>query len=109
MKPRIKALAPRLAALDARTAKPAQPITKPIYLSAEHRAWRAAVLNKAGHRCQYPGCGRSGIRLFADHIVELSDGGAPSDPANGQALCGSHHTLKTAAERAKRTAKDWRF
>lgn len=41
-------------------------------------------------------------RLFADHIVELKDGGAPFDVANGQALCGAHHTLKTAAERQKR-------
>jgi hypothetical protein len=40
--------------------------------------------------------------MFADHIVELKDGGAAFDVANGQCLCGSHHTLKTNAERARR-------
>ena len=36
-----------------------------------------------------------GTRLFADHIVELRDGGNPFELANGQALCGSCHTIKT--------------
>lgn len=40
--------------------------------------------------------------MFADHIVERKDGGAEFDPANGQCLCGSCHSRKTAAERAKR-------
>ena len=41
-------------------------------------------------------------RLFADHIKELRDGGAPFDPANGQCLCGAHHTHKTVQARANR-------
>jgi 5-methylcytosine-specific restriction protein A len=40
--------------------------------------------------------------MFADHIEELQDDGDPFDVANGQCLCGSHHTLKTAAVRARR-------
>jgi uncharacterized protein YfaQ (DUF2300 family) len=48
-------------------------------------------------------CGRKEPRMFADHVVEIRDGGAPFDTANGQCLCGSHHTLKTNAERDKRT------
>jgi hypothetical protein len=40
--------------------------------------------------------------MFADHIREIGDGGAPFDLANGQCLCGAHHTRKTTATRAKR-------
>jgi hypothetical protein len=41
-------------------------------------------------------------RLFADHIVEVADGGALLDPANGQCLCGAHHTLKTVRAKVAR-------
>jgi len=51
------------------------------------------VIARAGHCCER--CGRSGVRLFADHITELRDGGNPLELANGQALCGSCHTIKT--------------
>jgi 5-methylcytosine-specific restriction enzyme A len=74
----------------------------------EHLRWRDAVLARAGWRCEAIDggvrCNRRSPpdRLFADHIRELSDGGAPLDPANGQCLCGSHHTAKTAAARARR-------
>ncbi len=40
--------------------------------------------------------------MFADHKLERRDHGAPLDPANGMCLCGSHHTRKTQAERARR-------
>lgn len=100
--PRLRTLAPRLAVLDTRTAKPPPKTADPHYLTAEHRAWRQAVIARAGGRCQAPGCGRAERRMFADHIVELRDGGAPHDPKNGQCLCGSCHTAKTAARRAAR-------
>ena len=45
--------------------------------------------------------GRGDHRTFADHIRERKDGGDPLDPANGQCLCGQHHTLKTVAARAE--------
>lgn len=101
---RLKMLAPTVASLDTRTAMPAPKEALPHYATPEHRAWRAAVLRRAGGRCQWPGCGRAGTRLFADHIVELKDGGRPFDLANGQALCGSHHTAKTARAKAARAA-----
>ncbi len=69
------------------------------YATPEHRAWAVAVIARDGGRCRV--CNRRG-RLFADHIVEIEDGGARLDLANGQALCGSHHTAKTAAARAAR-------
>jgi hypothetical protein len=37
--------------------------------------------------------------------VELKDGGAPLDRSNTILLCASHHTAKTASERARRTAR----
>jgi 5-methylcytosine-specific restriction enzyme A len=43
--------------------------------------------------------------MFVDHIVELKDGGAPLERSNLWLLCGSHHTRKSAAERARRTAE----
>lgn len=40
--------------------------------------------------------------MYADHIVEIEDGGAPFDVKNGQCLCSADHQIKTARERAKR-------
>lgn len=80
----------------------------PIYYSPEHRVWRNAVIERAGFRCEATDNGRRcakaapGHRLFADHIIELSDGGSQFDIANGQCLCGSHHTIKTMQARAQR-------
>ena len=79
-----------------------------IYGTPEHKAWRAQVIKRAGGRCE---CVEDGkrctraeplYRLYADHIRELKDGGAPFDLANGRALCSSHHTSKTLAERDNR-------
>jgi 5-methylcytosine-specific restriction protein A len=85
----------------------------PALLTPKHRAWRSAVLRKAGWRCEAVEDGKrcevkAPARLFADHIVERKDGGAPLDPRNGQCLCGSHHTIKTAKARADRMAERYR-
>ena len=90
----------RIARHDTRTALPPSKQPDPHYASNAHRDWRAAVLARAGHACQH--CGRCGARLYADHIVELRDGGAALDVTNGQALCGACHTTKTVAARAAR-------
>ena len=95
-------LPPRLAPIDTRTSLPPAKQADAHYHSPEHRAWSAAVIRRAGGACQGPGCGRSGVRLFADHIRELRDGGAPFDLANGAALCGACHSRKTATVRAAR-------
>lgn len=99
---RLPAQRPRLGALDTRTARAMPKQAAAHYLTPEHRAWRTAVLARAGGCCQ--ACARSGVRLFADHVVEMQDGGAPLDLSNGQALCGACHTRKTAAARAARQA-----
>ena len=82
----------------------------PIYNSRAFRVWRTEVLIRANHRCeavdQQTGhrCTRAKPlhRLYADHKVELRDGGSPFDLNNGQCLCGPHHVLKTVQERTRR-------
>jgi hypothetical protein len=100
---KLQRIAPRIGTLSNRV-PPAPKQADDHYSSPEHKAWRTTVLKKAGYRCQHPGCtkGAPEHRLFADHIAEIRDGGARLDPNNGQALCGQHHTAKTARERAKR-------
>ena len=99
---RLRPMGQRLASLDMRAARPMPKAADSHYQTAEHRAWRAAVLRRAGGICEAPTCGRSGVRLFADHVRELRDGGAPFDLANGRALCGACHSRKTAEARADR-------
>lgn len=105
---RLASLKPRLAAADMRRVLPPPKVADPELQTPEHRAWRAEVIARADGRCQWPaGCTKAAPRhrMFADHIVERRDGGARYDPANGQCLCGQHHSLKTALERAKRQAE----
>lgn len=99
---RLRCLPPRLATLDVRTAKLPPKVADKAYLTPEHRAWSQAVIARARGACQ--DCNRTGVRLFADHVRELRDGGAAHDIANGRALCQSCHGRKTARERARRTA-----
>lgn len=99
----LKVLGPRIARLAPMVALPAK-VADAHYLTAAHRAWRRVVIARAGGRCQAPGCGATGL-LYADHVVELKDGGAPLAPANGQALCAVHHGRKTADARASRMAE----
>jgi hypothetical protein len=82
----------------------------PFYLSAEWRAFvEAEKIRRFGsarnarcqdHQCRMPE--RRGIRVFADHIVELRDDGAKLDPMNVLFRCGSCHTRVTAERRARR-------
>ncbi len=59
--------------------------------SAGRDVFRAAVLERDGHRCAV--CG-SRDRLEVDHIVEFWRGG-PNEPSNGIALCRRCHGRKT--------------
>ena len=102
MSHRIANIGVAVGAINALSEKPPQKRLIPIYATAGHREWRNAVMARANARCEWPGCGRCEKRMFADHIAELQDGGDPFDPANGQLLCGKHHSLKTARERAIR-------
>jgi 5-methylcytosine-specific restriction endonuclease McrA len=106
----IKMLGNRVATADIRTAQQPKKRADPELRGSEYNRWRTIVLDRAGHRCEWVEGGERCTKaepahtLFADHIVERQDGGALHDPANGQALCGSHHSRKTAIERARRMA-----
>ncbi len=101
----MRTLGPRVSVIDTRAAPPIAKEADPELLTPEHRAWRAEVLRRAGYRCERIEDGvrcQSTGRLFANHKVERQDGGAKLDPANGECLCGRHHTLFTNQQRAKR-------
>lgn len=101
----------RITAIETRRVKAPEKTADSIYHTPEYRRWRAGVLARAGGRCEHV---KDGVRctkgspvnrMFADHIVELRDGGSPFDLDNGRCLCGGHHTAKTAAARAERRAR----
>jgi hypothetical protein len=83
-------------------------VSAAVYHTDEYKRWRLLVIERAGGRCEAMTAGgrcskaQPRHRMFADHIKELRDGGAPFDPANGQCLCGSHHTAKTAEAKGQR-------
>src|SRR5262245_35335616 len=121
MMPKLRSLAPLVRIEDTRTVKPppSRPTfaqrfkaRDPFYATPEFRAWRAKVIARAGGRCEAITHGyrctkaQPAHRMFADHRIELSDGGAPFDISNGQCLCGPHHLMKTAQARRDRLARN---
>jgi 5-methylcytosine-specific restriction enzyme A len=105
---KLRILAPRVRTLDTRTTRLPSKALDPVYNSPEFQAWRAMVVARAGGQCQAlvngVRCTKAAPhhRMYADHIVELRDGGSLTDPSNGQCLCKSHHEIKTAAARKRR-------
>jgi 5-methylcytosine-specific restriction protein A len=105
---RLRTLTPRIRTLDTRTTRLPSKQKDPIYNTPEFAAWRAQVVGRAGGRCEAVDHGHRCSkampehRLYADHIIEIKDGGALFDLSNGQLLCRSHHELKTIAMRVKR-------
>lgn len=86
-------------------------LPKPVdatYRCSSYREWRQLVFARAGGRCEVvedgQRCSRAApdYRMYADHVVEIRDGGERFDPANGRLKCASHHVRKTAAARANR-------
>jgi hypothetical protein len=84
-------------------------VKDPIYNTPEFMAWRAMVVERAGHRCEAVDAfglrctkAQPEHRLYAHHIRELRDGGSLLDPNNGECVCASHHELRTHAARARR-------
>lgn len=107
MAPKLRAYQPRVVPTDTRRLKPPPKLPDPELNTAAWRAWRDAVIKRAGGVCQSKGCFRSEKRMFADHIIERRDGGALYDIANGQCLCGSCHTTKTLQARVNRLRKEY--
>ena len=110
MRSRISTPPPLVPKSDGRTIRVEPKQVDPFYQTDEHKKFREQVLRNAGFRCEWiengVRCSKAAPqhRLFADHIRERADGGHPFDPANGQCLCGAHHTIKTTRERARRMA-----
>jgi 5-methylcytosine-specific restriction endonuclease McrA len=103
MKPtRLRTLPPRLSTLPPRL-KPPPKTAAPFYLSPAWRSLVARLIFERGPRCQQ--CGRTGCRLFGDHVRELKDQGEPLDPGNVRLLCGSCHSTKTAKARSDRMTR----
>ena len=98
-------LASRIGMARLQTAKPPAKRADKFYMSPAWFEVRDRVRREARGRCEAPGCGRRERRMFVDHIVELQDGGSALDRSNLWLLCGSCHSLKTGAERARRAAK----
>jgi 5-methylcytosine-specific restriction protein A len=108
MAAKLRTSRPSIRTFDHRVVKPSPKAVDADYLRPEHKQWRAKVIAAASGRCQWveygARCDKAAPthRMFADHIVELQDGGSPYDVTNGQCLCGQHHTLKTTRQRAHR-------
>ncbi|EHK56917.1 HNH endonuclease signature motif containing protein [Allomesorhizobium alhagi] len=100
---KLRMMRPSIKTMDTRTVKVAPKTAEPFYLSPEWRKLMAEVIAERGRRCEE--CSRTNTRIFGDHIVEVKDGGALLDKRNVKCLCGSCHTKKTAAARAKRMAE----
>lgn len=99
---KIKMIAPVVRTIDTRTARPPAKTADAIYMSPAWRQLIASIIEERGRQCQQ--CGRTGTRIFGDHVVELKDNGAALDRRNVKLLCGSCHSIKTAAARAARMA-----
>lgn len=109
MAARLRILGPRrIGTLSGRSVSPPPKAVDPFYLSPEYVRWREAVFARAGGRCEVVErgvrCAKAAPahRMFADHVVEVKDGGARFDPDNGELKCGAHHSRKTALARARR-------
>ena len=106
--PKLRSLAPLIRTINTSTARLPPRLMDPVYSTRDFQAWRTIVVERAGYRCEAIDHGfrctkaRPDHRMYADHIIELRDGGQPFDLNNGRCLCASHHELKTIAVRAKR-------
>ncbi len=98
LRPRLRALAPKLAAAPKRV--------EPFYTS---RAWRALVKRRKLDADYFAALRRAeedgSSRVILDHDVERKDGGAELDPANTQWLTFREHQRKTAEAKRRRGAR----
>lgn len=103
---RIATVPRRIATIStASAAVPSRKVNR-FYLSPAWRALMQRLINERGAKCEK--CGRSGCRIFGDHIIELRDDGDPLAEQNIQLLCGSCHTSKTSQQRDIRMRATYR-
>lgn len=98
---RFMRLGSRFASLPSKIAR-APKVALPFYKTPEWAKLVASLIKQRGRRCEASGCSASGGRVYADHVVELKDGGAALDPRNVQLLCAKCHGAKTEVARRKR-------
>jgi 5-methylcytosine-specific restriction enzyme A len=109
---KVRRLAPLFRTVSTRTLAAPQKRKDAIYDTPAFRSWRAQVVARAGNRCEAIEDGERcrkahpAHRMYADHVIELRDGGRPFDVWNGQCLCAVHHEKKTFKARQLRT-RDW--
>ena len=96
----MKTRSPRITTRSSHTVAPRPRHTEPLYASPEWRGLMDRIIAVRGRRCER--CERVGCQICGDHVRELKDGGAPLDANNVMLLCGSCHTRKTVAARARR-------
>src|SRR5262249_27197298 len=105
---KLRSLPSLVQVADTRTTRLPPRRTDPIYNTPEFIHWRAMGIDRGGGQCEAIVNGQRCTkakpqhRVYADHIVELRDGGSLTDPNNGQCLCRSHHEIKTLAARKLR-------
>jgi 5-methylcytosine-specific restriction enzyme A len=109
MPPRLRSLPSLVRAVDTSTTPLPPKVKDEVYTTPAFQRWRAQVVARAGGRCEYQDhhghrCSKAAPehRMYADHIIELRDGGSLLDLSNGQCLCSSHHQIKTMAARYRR-------
>jgi len=107
--PKLRTLSPLVRSTNTATTPLPPKVKATVYTTPQYRVWRATVVGRAQGRCEYHDhhghrCSRAQPehRMFADHIVEIHDGGSVLDVSNGQCLCYSHHTIKTNEVKKKR-------
>ena len=107
--PKLRTLSPLVRSTNTATTPHPPKVKATVYTTPQYRVWRATVVGRAQGRCEYHDhhghrCTRAQpeYRMYADHIVELRDGGAVYDSSNGQCLCYMHHTIKSNEVKKKR-------
>ena len=107
--PKLRSLAPLVRTTNTATVPLPPKVKDQVYTTPDFRLWRMMVVTRAGARCEAVDahghrCTKAWPehRMYADHIIELRDGGSLLDIANGRCLCASHHQLKTVAVRTRR-------
>jgi 5-methylcytosine-specific restriction protein A len=98
----LRTVRSRVPVSDNRRVKPPPKVADPFYSSHEWRQLLDSIIAKRGRQCQGERCGRTGCRLYGDHIIEIKDGGPKLDERNIRLLCGSCHGLKTSQARIER-------
>lgn len=97
---RLKMLGNRVKTLDLRTAHEPAKVADRLYSSKPWLGLMQSIRKERGSKCE--SCGKAGVRLVGDHVVEIRDGGAALDRSNVQLLCWPCHTTKTNQARAAR-------